>query len=184
MKKISFILVVLCCPVMVICQDITGLWAGTIKNDSTGLTHSYEIGIRKIKGKYTGFTHTWFSIGDKRYYGLKKVHVRIANDGKVIVVDDELIANNYPVSPNKNVRQLNVLSLSGSEENPTLSGPFVTNRTKEFLPLSGEITLVRRKDVAQSDLVVYLQKAGFATNDWSFMQAGTEPVLARSGNEK
>lgn len=180
MKNFRFLIVALCCPFTVFCQDITGLWTGTIKNDSTGFTHSYEIGIKKVKGKYTGFTHTWFTIEGKKYYGLKKVSVRIANDGKIVVLDEELVANNYPVAPNKNVRQLNVLTFAGNQ----LSGPFVTNRTKEFSPLTGEIQLSRRMDISQSDLVIYLEKAGFQQNEWTFMQAGTEPVASRGSDKK
>src|SRR5688572_21294281 len=91
-------------------QDVTGLWKGTLYNDTNKLTYQYEIGISEEKGKLTGFSHTWFILEDKQYFGVKKVKIS-RKDGKYIVIDDELISNNYPVKPAKGVKQLNVLTL-------------------------------------------------------------------------
>lgn len=157
MKSIKLMLLAFCCPLVSLCQDITGLWTGTLYNDSTQQFHQYEIGISKEKGKYSGFSHTWFMIGDKKYYGVKKLKVRIASDGKIIIEDGELVLNNYPIAPNKDVRQLNILSLQTAGAELMLNGPFVTNRTKEFLPLTGSVTLKRKSNFNQSDLVPHLQ---------------------------
>lgn len=158
MKSMKLMLLAFCCPLVSFCQDITGLWTGTLYNDSTQQYHQYEIGISKEKGRYSGFSHTWFMIGDKKYYGVKKLKVRIASDGKIIIEDGELVLNNYPVAPNKDVRQLNILSLESTGEELMLSGPFVTNRTKEFLPLTGSVNLKRKNSFTQSDLVPHLQQ--------------------------
>ena len=56
--------------------DITGLWKGTLYNDTTKKNYRYEIGISEEKGKLTGFSHTWFLFDDKQYYGVKKVKVK------------------------------------------------------------------------------------------------------------
>src|SRR5690606_38455826 len=71
-------------------QDITGLWKGWLYNDSTGLTQKYEIAISEEKGKLFGYSHTWFILEDKQYYGVKKVSIR-KSDGKILIVDDGLI---------------------------------------------------------------------------------------------
>ena len=42
---------VLLFPLTVNAQDITGLWKGTLYNDTTQLTLRYEIGISQEKGK-------------------------------------------------------------------------------------------------------------------------------------
>lgn len=157
MKSIKLVLIAFCFPLASMCQDITGLWQGTLYNDSTKQYHQYEIGISKEKGKYTGFSHTWFMIGDKKYYGVKKLKVRIASDGKIVMEDGELVANNYPIAPNKDVRQLNILDFEKAGTETMLKGPFVTNRTKEFLPLTGIVQLKKKHDVSQSDLVPHLQ---------------------------
>jgi len=158
MKSVKIFLAVFSLPLSVFCQDITGLWTGTIYNDSTRQVYQYEIGISQEKGKYTGFSHTWFTIDNNKYFGVKKVSVKIAGNGKIIIVDGELLSNNYPVQPNKDVRQLNILSLEKNDGQHLLSGPFVTNRTKEFSPLTGQVSLKRQNDFSQSDLVPHLQK--------------------------
>lgn len=163
--------------------DITGLWKGTLYNDTTQMNYQYEIGISKEKGKYVGFSHTWFILDDKQYYGVKKVSIRIANDGKIIVEDDGLISNNYPVPPNKNVRQLNVLTLDATAPIMTLTGPFSTNRTKEYHVLTGSVSLQRKNDFWQSALIPHLEELGKA-NDLSFvrMQKEAENKLRSDAN--
>ena len=163
--------------------DITGLWKGTLYNDTTQMNYQYEIGISKEKGKYVGFSHTWFILDDKQYYGVKRVSIRIANDGKIIVEDDGLISNNYPVPPNKNVRQLNVLTLDATAPIMTLTGPFSTNRTKEYHVLTGSVSLQRKNDFWQSALIPHLEELGKA-NDLSFvrMQKEAENKLRSDAN--
>lgn len=163
--------------------DITGLWKGTLYNDTTQMNYQYEIGISKEKGKYVGFSHTWFILDDKQYYGVKKVTIKIANDGKIIVEDDGLISNNYPVPPNKNVRQLNVLTLDAAAPIMTLTGPFSTNRTKEYHSLTGSVSLQRKNDFWQSALIPHLEELGKA-NDLSFVRVQKEAAnkLASDAN--
>lgn len=157
MKFIKLMAIAICCPLMALCQDITGLWTGTLYNDSTQQYHQYEMGISKENGKYSGFSHTWFVVEGKKYFGVKKLKVKIAGDGKVIVEDGELIVNNYPVQPNKDVRQLNVLDIKNNGNELLLDGEFMTNRTKKFAALTGRINLKRKNSYVQSDLVPHLQ---------------------------
>ena len=149
-------------------QDITGLWKGTLFNDTTHQFYRYEIAISEEKGKLTGFSHTWFILNDKQYYGVKKVKIKKQND-KVIIEDVELIANNYPVLPAKGVRQLNILTLETKDSLLFLSGPFTTNNTKTYHAISGTINVGRRNDFWQSALVPHLQELGLAKN-LSFVQ--------------
>ena len=145
-------------------RDITGLWKGTLYNDSTKKFYKYEIGISEEKGKLSGFSHTWFILDDKEYYGVKKVKIKIAPDGKIIIEDAMLIANNYPESPAKGVHQLNVLTLEIKDSIMTLSGPFTTNRTRSFSSLTGTVNLQRKNDFWQSALVPHLQELGLVDN--------------------
>ena len=157
MKVFKLMALAICCPLMALCQDITGLWTGTLYNDSTKQQHQYEIRISKQNGKYAGYSHTWFVIDGKKYFGVKKIKVKLAPDGKVIMEDDELMLNNYPIQPNKEIRQLNVLDFSNTGAELALTGEFVTNRTKKFAPLTGSINLKKKDSYAQSDLVPHLQ---------------------------
>lgn len=144
-------------PFVLQAQDITGLWTGTMKNDSTGTVQDYEIYISKEKGKFTGYSHTWFEIGGVKYYGVKKMKVNIAKDGKIVLLDAELRENNYPFV-DKNVKQLDILDLSGSGSEAGLSGLFVTNCTKSWYELTGKVELKRSVSMASSSLMRYLEK--------------------------
>lgn len=158
MKYFVYIMVAMCFPMHVFSQDITGLWKGTLFNDDSKQTLDYEIFISKDKGKYTAYSHTWFLINEKKYYGIKKIKVRVAKDGKIIMQDAELVDNNYPVAPNKNIQQLNVLDLANLGDEATLDGAFVTNDTKQYKGLTGHVNIKRVSPYSQSDLMPYLQK--------------------------
>ncbi len=158
MKPIIFILAVLCSPVFAFCQDITGFWKGTLYNDSTQQLLEYEIVISKEKGKFIGYSHTSYMIGTTKYYGVKKINVRIAKDGKIVMQDAKWLENNYPGEQSKNVIQLNVLDLAKSGEESFMDGLFVTNRSKSYNALTGRMSIKRVNPlVAQSELMKYLQ---------------------------
>ena len=164
MKYIIYLMVAICCPMIALCQDISGLWKGTMYNDSTQKSLPYELVINKEKGKYTGYSHSWFLINGKEYYGIKKVNIRVAKDGKIVIQDAELIENNYPITPAKNVSQLNVLDLANSGADAVLDGPFVTNRTKEYVELTGRINVKKVSTLSESVLMQFLQRTGIDKN--------------------
>ena len=157
-------MVTLCCPFFVFSQDITGLWKGTMFNDSTNKSLPYEIYITKDNGKFSGYSYSWFTVNGKEYYGVKKLKVNIAKDGKVVIVDAALIDNNYPVTPDKNVRQLNVLNIASNGGETVLNGPFETKRTKDYQELTGSVTVKKVSVLSESDLIAYLQKNGVESN--------------------
>lgn len=158
--------------------DITGLWKGTLFNDTTGQYYRYEIAISEEKGKFNGFSHTWFLLDDQQFYGVKKLKIRKVND-KLITEDDGLIANNYPVAPAKGVRQLNVLELVLTDSLLILTGPFTTNQTKKYSPLTGTIRLERKNDYKQSALVPHLQELGME-DKLSFYKEVSKPDYRES----
>ncbi len=158
--------------------DITGLWKGTMFNDTTKQFLKYEIAISEKKGKLFGYTHTYFIVDDKAYHGVKKVKIK-KQDGKIIIQDADLIADNYPISPAKGIRQLNVLTLVMSEGIMTLSGPFSTNRTKQYHALTGSINVQRKSNFNQSALVSHLGELGLA-EELSFVQE--ERIKELAGN--
>lgn len=164
MKRLLYTLVAICCPILVFSQDITGLWKGTMLSDSSKQALPYEIFITKTEGKYSGYSYTWFLIDGKQYYGVKKLKVRIAKDDKIIIQDAVLIDNNYPVAPDKNIFQLNVLDLANVGEQATMQGPFATNRTKEYTSLTGNVDVKKVNIFTESDLIAYLQKNGIELN--------------------
>lgn len=155
-------------------RDLTGLWKGTLYNDTTGKTLRYEIAISENKGKLSGYTHTFFIIDDKQYYGVKRVKIK-KQDGKLILETAELLSDNYPVAPAKGVKQIDMLTLDVQDSIMILSGPFTTTRTREYHPLTGSIKVQRKNDFRQSALVPHLEELGLI-NDLSFVPK-PEPVV-------
>ncbi len=168
---------ILCClsflPVFVFAQmaenrDLTGLWKGTMYNDTTQLNYRYEIAISEKKGKLYGYSHTYFILGDREYHGVKRLKIKVKGD-EVITEDVELIANNYPIKPPKGVRELNILQFEMRNNNMVLNGRFETNRTKEYAPATGLIYVERKSDYKNSALIPHLEELGLA-KDLSFVQ--------------
>jgi hypothetical protein len=160
MKYLVSVLVATCFSTLVFSQDITGLWTGTLFNDATKQSLPYEVFISKQNGKLTGYSQIWFLIDEKKYYGIKKVNVRIAKDGKIVIQDAAMMENNYPASQNKNIIQLNVLDLVNKDNESILDGLFVTNRSRSYGDLTGHINLKRVSTLNGSSLIQYLQKNG------------------------
>ncbi len=173
-KRFLIVCCLLCFTVNVTAQsslenaDLTGLWKGTMYNDTTQRFLKYEIAISEKKGKLSGYSHTYFIVDDKEYHGVKKIKIKRQND-KVIVEDVELIANNYPIPPAKGVHQLDILTLEITDGLMVLSGPFSTNRTKIYHSLTGSINVQRKNNFWQSALIPHLEELGLAS-DLSFVQ--------------
>ncbi len=168
-------LIMSCCVLLLTVQlfaqtepDITGLWKGSMYNDTTQKFLKYEIAISEKKGKLSGYTHTYFILDDKEYHGVKKTKIK-RQDGKIIIEDVELIANNYPIPPAKGVHQLNVLTLEIKDGLMTLSGPFSTNRTKLYSTLTGNIMVQRKTNFSQSALLPHLEELGLV-DELSFVR--------------
>lgn len=159
-------------------MDITGLWKGTMYNDTTQLNYRYEIAIsQNDKGKLSGFSHTYFILGDKEYHGVKKI--RIKRDGDEITTTDvELIVNNYPIKPPKGVHVSNTLKFEIKDNVMILSGAFATNRTKEYAPATGFIRVERKNDFRQSALIPHLEELGLA-KELSFVKE-EKPAITKT----
>jgi len=186
-KRLIIFLIILFSAVQLCAQtvddvDITGLWKGTMYNDTTQRFLKYEIAISKHNGKFTGYTHTYFIVDEREYHGVKKVKIRV-RDGEVIVEDMELIAHNYPIPPSKGVRQVDILTLKIQDGTMILEGPFSTIRTKQFHSLTGKINVQRKSDFRQSALVPHLEELGLA-KDLSFVEEANiaETKTASTGN--
>jgi hypothetical protein len=158
MKQLITAVVLLLSPVFLFSQDITGLWKGTMFNDSTKESLPYELFIKKDNKKYTGFTKSYLTIEGKEYYSIKKVKISVAKDGKIVIQDAEIVDNNYPVRPDKNIHQLDVLDLVNGENENTLDGLFVTNLTKKFNEITGHINVKKMDLNTESSLMQYLKK--------------------------
>ena len=183
-QRIVFFLMTLLINGRVSAQDITGLWRGTLYNDTTQLYLPYEIAISETgKGKLTGYSHTWFIVNDEKFYGVKKVRIRKVKDGKIIIEDEELIANNYPVEPPKGVHQISALTLDISGATMTLSGLFTTTRTREYHPLTGTVHVEHKNEYGQSAIIPHLQELGLG-DQLTFLGTSLSPLASIVIEEK
>lgn len=158
MKRLLTVTVIILAPLFVFSQDLAGLWQGTMMNDSAKTSLPYELLIKKEKNKYTGFSYTYFQINGEQYYGVKEVKISVAKDGKIVIVDDKLIGNDYPIPHDIAVKQLNVLDLVNKDNENALDGLFVTNATKKYKEVTGHINVKKVSETSSSTLVAYLDK--------------------------
>ncbi|MEP7108736.1 MAG: hypothetical protein ABI760_12160 [Ferruginibacter sp.] len=122
--------------------DITGLWKGSLYNDTTEKYLPYEIAINEEKGKLSGYSYTLFDIDGKKEWGVKRIKLRIKDD-QVIIEDVELISNDYSAPPPRKVRVLSVVNLLMKDSAMLLTGKWSTNQTREYRPLTGSLQLER-----------------------------------------
>ena len=72
-----FFLFFLLLPLKLFCQDLQGVWAGTIYNDTTKKYIPYEIAISEVNGKLSGYSHTVFTDENNRQEtGVKALKIK------------------------------------------------------------------------------------------------------------
>jgi hypothetical protein len=173
------IILVLLFPLQLLAQeerDITGLWKGFMYNDTTQQNLRYEIAISMEKGKLYGYSHQYFIFGDKEFHGVKRLKIK-RNGDEITTEEVEIIVHNYPEAPAKGVHQLNTLTFKIKGDVMMLTGPFKTNRTRDFRSLTGYVHVERKNDYQQSALVPHLQELGLAKN-LSFVKEENAAIAA------
>ena len=140
-------------------QKISGIYMGTLYNDSTKMVQNYELALSEYRGKITGYSYVTFVLRDTFYYGIRKIKANIVND-ELVVEDDQIILNNFPQSPAKKVKRITTIPLNGQDSIVYLKGRWKTNKTKEYYSVPGSITLNRNSDSSRSALVNHLKELG------------------------
>jgi hypothetical protein len=156
MKKLLFFLSILY-SLNGMSQTVQGLYAGTLRNDTTGLTQQYELFLEQKAGKVTGYAHTTFVLNDRFHFGFRKVKGKIEN-GKLYVEEDEMLENNFPVPPPKGIKRLSVFMVDGDGTVELLEGNWATNRTRQWAPATGTVRLQRKRDSTSSPLITRLNE--------------------------
>ena len=163
----KFLLIIFLFPLQLFAQDITGVWTGTLYNDTTKQYIKYELAISEYKGKLSGYSHTIFVIDRIENIGVKSVKIKSEGE-EFIVTDDKLIYNNYPEPPAKGVKQYSRLFLSQNDSAMILRGSWETNRTHEYSRLTGNIFLQKKKNIRESLILAKLDTLGL-THSLSFI---------------
>ena len=154
--------------------DITGVWKGSLYNDTSKKTLPYEIAISDEKGKLYGYSYTLFDIDGKKELGVKQVKIK-RKDDLLIIEDVELISNNYSAPPPKKVRQLSIVKILVGDTAMQLTGKWSTNPTKEYSPLTGTITMQRAIDFKAMVLYKILAELKL-DKDLSFVKAANKKI--------
>ncbi len=157
----KFLLLVFLFPLQLFAQDISGVWTGTLYNDTTKQFIKYELAISDDNGKLSGFSHTIFMIDSKENIGVKSVNIK-EKDGEISVVDQKLIYNNYPEPPAKGVRQYSSLTFKETKDSLILAGSWHTNQTKDYKTITGSILLAKKKLIRESLIIPKLENLGVA----------------------
>ena len=138
-------------------KDLSGVWAGYMYNDTTGLTNDFEFAVSNTGGKLNGYTYTVFLIDGKKNIGIKTVKIKEKKDA-LLVEDDKLINDNYDAPPAKGVRTFIELHYSESDTSEILSGTWKTNITRQYNSVTGTVFLERKKQLEQTAIIQKLRQ--------------------------
>ena len=155
MKNLIYILLFL--SIKSSAQDISGLYSGTLTNDSLKMIQNYELALSEYKGKITGFSYITFVMNDTFYYGIKRVEATREN-GELVVLDVKMLMNNYPQRVDKGVHLINKIPLSQLDGVKQENGRWETTKTKKFYSISGDMSLKKDDDSTHSSLIAHLKE--------------------------
>lgn len=140
-------------------QVVSGLYGGTLVNDSTHKVQNYEVALSQYRDKITGYSYTTFVVNDTFYYSVKRVKATLKGN-ELVIQDDKMIVNNFPESPAKGVKQTNIIPVeaSGADTVRGFKGKWSTNQTKIYYSLHGGLEMKRDNDSSQSALIGHLRE--------------------------
>ena len=177
--KNLFLLLLISIPVLVLSQDLTGVWTGSMYNDSTLTNIPYEIAISESNGKLSGYSHTTFKIDGIDNIGVKTLRI-IKKNNRIFIEDMNLIYNNYSVTPAKGVHMYSLLECSDRDSVLVLSGIWNTNRTKAYQSVTGSLMLKKQKQVEDNKIIPQLDKLHLL-GELSFLQQPPKEIIAGRG---
>jgi hypothetical protein len=158
MKNLFLSILVIFFTVTAKAQVVSGLYSGTLYNDTTKMLQNYQLALSEYKGNITGYSYTTFVVNDTFYYGIRKIKAFI-KDEQLIVEDDKMMVNNFPKSPSKGVKRISIIPISAQVDTlSSLSGKWQTNKTKQYYAVSGPLELKRDNDSSQSALIGHLKE--------------------------
>jgi hypothetical protein len=175
-KQYSLLILFLLSPLFFYAQSLTGLWVGSLSNDSstTRKDQSFEIALTEYKGKVYGYSRSEFIVDDTLYYIMKRVKGTI--DGDVCeVTDDEIISYNFRGKLDKGIKVTSIFRKSESDSSWHLEGKWKTNATKKYYAVTGKVGLAEEKDLTASKIFPHLEELSLA-KDIAFYQERTKTI--------
>ena len=162
-KRLKLTTLLVLSPLFFFAQSLTGLWIGSMSNDSTTIRkdQSLEIALTEYRGKVYGYSRSEFIVDDILYYMVKRVKGTI--DGDVCVVtDDEIMSYNFPGKLDKNVKVSSTFRRDKKDSTWQLEGKWQTNATKKYYAISGNLALEQENDLTASKIFPHLEELKLA----------------------
>jgi len=185
-KSLRLFIILLVYPLFFYGQTLTGLWIGSLSNDSTTVRkdQSFEIALTEYKGKVYGYSRSEFIVDDVLFYVVKRVK-GIINGNICEVVDDEIIAFNFPKKLDKGIKVTSIFRRNKKDSIWQLDGTWKTNATKKFYSVTGKVGLEEEKDLTASKIFPHLEELKLA-NDIAFYKERAEgmPIVKLAKPEK
>lgn len=144
-------------------KTLTGLWTGTLSNDSVTVRkdQSFEIVLTQYKQKVYGYSRATFIVNDTLFYIMKRVKGTIEND-VCEVTDDEIISYNFRGKLDKGIKVTHTFHMNKQDSTWSLSGDWTTNKTKKFYSISGKVELKDEPDMEKSKIIPHLEELNLA----------------------
>jgi hypothetical protein len=180
LKKFRLIALLLFSPLFFYGQTLTGLWTGSLSNDSTTIRkdQSFEIALTEYKGKVYGYSRNEFIVDDTLYYIVKRVK-GIITDDVCEVTDEEIVAYNFRGKLDKGVKIISTFRKNQNDSTWYLDGTWKTNVTKKYYSVTGKVNLEEENDLTASKIFPHLEELGL-TKDIAFYQERKElPAIVR-----
>lgn len=154
---ISFLF--LLAPLFFYGQTLTGLWVGTIHNDSASVRkdQSFEIALTEVNGKVTGFSRNEFIVDDVLYFIVKRVKGSI-KDNICEVTDEEVISYNFPGKPEKGITVTSTFYLDPITNKWKLDQWKTNVPRRKYYAVGGKMNMEPEKDLAVSKLIGHLEE--------------------------
>jgi hypothetical protein len=184
MKSLLF-LILLFFSIHLTAQNVTGLYSGTLKNDSAKQIQKYELALSEYRGKVTGYAYATFIINDTFYYSIRRV--KAAREGSQLVVEDqEMIANNFPRQPDKGVHRISYIPLNHVKGDTltTFAGSWKTTQTKKYYSVPGTMDMGRDNDSTHSALVAHLRELNLLPREKYTAPVREEPTKATAAKKE
>ena len=160
MKTFQLLVFLLFFPLVFHAQTtLTGLWIGTLSNDSTTVRkdQSFEIALTQYKEKVYGYSRSSFIVNDTLYYILKRVKGKI--DGDVCEIkDDEIVSYNFRGRLDKGVKVVTTFKRSQQDSTWYLTGDWKTNQTKKYYSVTGTVELKEEANYDKSKIFPHLEE--------------------------
>ena len=162
-KSFRLLILFLLLPLFFYAQSLTGLWVGTLGNDSTTVRkdQSFEIALTEYKGKVYGYSRSEFIVDDVLYFIVKRVKGTIEGD-VCEVTDDEIISYNFPKQLDKKVKVTSTFRWDKNDSAWHLDGKWKTNVTKKYYSVTGKIDLEQETDLTASKIFPHLEELKLA----------------------